>query len=554
MSDPQDVDALIDEAHALYAELNDMLALWSADLDQIERWVATSPAHSADVRMRGGAMVERVMSTADGDCTIEDRASLLTAAAALREIVATADIAAERTWSGPSMGLVPLLPSMVPVLALATAEHGDRYREKLRRFPAAVDELRARLETSVADGRVQTRRNAEATVALIDRMLAADATEDPLAGQAAPTQLDETAAATFRDELVELVRTHTRPALSRLRDTLRDVSIPAGTDDDHPGMVHLPDGEQEYGEILAAYTQPGTTPHEVHATGLAQLQRLEDEWASVGQETFGISDPAEVRRRVAEHPGRQTAEEVHRDATALIELATERAPSWFNRTPTARCEVKLVESGAIAFYRPPSEDGSLPGYCHINVADPTTWAATLAATVAHEGIPGHHYQIALAREDADLHPVHRDVLMSTFPEGWALYSERIADQVGLYPQPIDRLGMLTTDAWRAARMVVDTGLHAFGWTRDRAVTALQVQAGLKRADAEAEVDRFIAWPGQAVSYMNGRLAIEAARDRAQKKLGAQFDIVSFHDVVLSRGIVSLDALDEMVDHWAAGAG
>ena len=495
MTDLQDVDALFDDAHALYIEFNDLFAIWSADLDQIERWISTSPEHSADVRRRGGDMIDRVMAATDGGCTVSDRASLLTAAASLRELVTTADTTAERTMPGPSLGFVPMLPSLVPSLVLVTAEHGERYQEKLRRLPAAIDEFRARLETSVAAGRVQTRRNAETTVAQLDRLLALDAAEDPLAGQAAPTELDDAAAADSRDDLIGLVRDHTRSALVRLRDTLRDVSVPAGADDVHPGMVHLPGGEAEYAEILAAFTQPGTTPEDVHAAGLTQLERLEEEWATIGQEAFGISDPAEVRRRVAAHPGRQTAHEVHRDATAVIELAAERAPEWFNRTPQARCEVKLIESGAIAFYRPSSDDGSRPGYCHLNATDPSTWGATLAATPAHEGVPGHHYQIALKLEDDDLHPLHRDVMLSAFAEGWALYSERIADQMGLYPEPIDRLRMCSTDAWRAVRMVVDTGMHAFGWPRERAVTALQEHAGLKRPDAEAEVDRYCSFPG-----------------------------------------------------------
>ncbi len=551
--DDRDRGSLIDEAHDLYVEFNDVLPLWSADLDQIERWFSTSSEHTADLRARGRAMIDDAVSAAAGDCTIGDRAALLTVAAALRELVATADIGAERTLASPSMGLVPMLPAFVPSLALVTAEHGHRYQEKLRRFPAAVDELRTRLSTAVAAGRVQTRRNAASTIALLDRSLAADAPEDPLAGQAPPSELSGTEAAAFRDTLVDLVTSHTRPALARLRDTLRDVSLPAGADDDHPGLVHLPGGEETYRDVLAAYTQPGTTPDHVHATGLAQLERLEDEWAAVGQEAFGVSDPADVRRRVAELPGRQTAEEVQADAVVVLELAAQRAPDWFKRTPVATCEIKLVESGAKAFYRPPSEDGSTPGYCHLNVGDPTTWGAELAAVVAHEATPGHHYQIALAREDDDLHPVHRDVLMYAFPEGWALYSERIADQMGLYRDAIDRLGMLATDAWRAARMVADTGLHAFGWTRERAVTALQQQAGLKRADAEAEVDRFISFPGQAATYMNGRLAIEAARDRARRQLGDGFDISTFHDVVLSRGTVSLDALGAIVDDWVANA-
>lgn len=545
----QAVDALVDEAYDLYVALDDVTPLWTADLDHIERWVSTSREHTDDVRRRAESMIDRIEQAVRG-ADEGLRVSLLTVAALLRQSAACVDVHAERTFPGP-MGLMPLLHAAVPSYALTTSEHGERYREKLRRFPAAVDELRTRLETSAGAGRVQTSRNARSTVTAIDRLLSTDLSDDPMALQSAPAQLDAEAAAAFRDDLLDLVAGHTRPALARLRDTLREVSIPAGADDDHPGLLHLPGGEQEYAEVLGSYTQPRTSPEQVHQTGLAQLERLEQEWATIGHSAFGISDPAEVRRRVAAVPGPQSAEEVRRDATAVLSLATERAPHWFNRVPRSSCEVKLVRTGAIAYYRPPSEDGSLPGYTHLNVTDLSTWATELAVTTVHEGIPGHHYQMALALEDDSLDRCHRRVYLPAYCEGWALYAERIGERMGLYPDPLDQLGMLVTDALRAARMVIDTGLHAFGWTREQGVKFLEERAGLGRPDAEAEVDRFISEPGQAASYMHGRLAIEAARDRAKQRLGNSFDIRAFHDVVLSHGTVSLDALDGLVDNWIA---
>lgn len=541
---------LVEDGWQLYLELDDTGPLWESDVDQIERWVSSSADHTAAVRERCGAMVTRLEDAAAADgASTTDTVSLLTAAAGLRLLAATADVSVELTMPHPTQGLLSYLHWAVNGYTLRTAEHGERYHEKLRRFPDVVDELVDRLDEAAIEGRAPLRRHSRESVAALDRLLATDVGDDPLVEQAPPSELDEAGAERFRTGVAEIVATHTRPALARLREALADRVAPAGRDDDRPGLVHHPDGEATYAELLAAYTRPGLSADDLHASGREQLARLEREWAEVGRDVLGVDDAAEVRRRVAAIEGPTSAEDVRRRAEAIHARAEEAAPRWFNRVPEAPCVVRTTEHGSLAFYSNPPRDGSGPGTAFFNVSDPTVWGAQLAATVVHEGIPGHHYQLALAQEDVSLHELHRRMFLSAYGEGWALYVERIGDEMGVFEDGIDRLGMLASDALRATRLVVDTGLHAHGWSRQRAIDTMVDRTGLGLVECTAEVDRYIAYPGQATSYMTGRLAIERLRDDAGARLGEDFAITEFHDVVLSSGIVSLDALDVLVEDW-----
>lgn len=548
-----DHDALLDEAWGLYLELDDQLPMWESDLDQLERWVTSSPAATADRRRRAEAMVERLTAAVDG-ATTAARASLLSMAQGLREVAATSDVRAELTMPNADIGLVAYLHWAVNGYALVTPEHGERYHEKLRRFPATVDDLVDRLDEAALAGRAPLRRHSERAVELIDSLLVSDVADDPLLAQAPPTESDDAAAERFRAGVAELVASHTRPALARLRDAHADRLAPAGRDDDHPGLVHRPDGEATYAALLEAYTRPGLTAAAVHEVGREQLARLDEEWSALGREAFGVVDPAEVRRRTAAVAGPATGDEVRRRAEEVHARAEAEAPRWFARVPEAPCEVRTTEHGGLAFYRTPAPDGTRPGTAFFNVADPTVWGAQLAATTVHEGIPGHHYQLALAQETPGLHELHTRLFLAANGEGWALYVERVADEMGLFPEVTDRLGMLASDALRATRLVVDTGLHALGWTRQQAIDTMVGSTGLGVVECTAEVDRYIAMPGQATSYMIGRLAIERLRDDARARLGGRFDVRAFHDTVLSSGIVSLDALELLVDDWVARSG
>jgi uncharacterized protein (DUF885 family) len=339
--------------------------------------------------------------------------------------------------------------------------------------------------------------------------------------------------------------------LVRLRAALDEEIAPVAAGDDRPGIGHRPGGLGDYAALLRASTSTQLTAGAIHELGRQQLSRLDDEYATLGAEHFGEADPAAVRARLRDDPTLRygSAEQIVADAASVVDRATEAASRWFTTMPAAPCRVTPVHGGGMAYYTASSPDGGRPGTCSVNIADPSMWTRfSLEATTFHESVPGHHLQLATAQE-RDLHPVLGELEVDSFGEGWGLYAERLADEMGLSSGPLERLGMLTLDSLRAARLVVDTGLHAMGWTRDKAIEFLVDSTALVRRNAEGEIGRYIANPGQATSYMVGRLEIERIRRTAEARLGDAFDLRDFHDVILGSGMCPLPALARIVTAW-----
>jgi uncharacterized protein (DUF885 family) len=232
-------------------------------------------------------------------------------------------------------------------------------------------------------------------------------------------------------------------------------------------------------------------------------------------------------------------------------------PSLFGRLPKAPCVVKPIpESEApyttIAYYRQPVPDGSQPGEYRINTYEPQTRPRFEAEVLAyHESIPGHHLQVAISQELPDVPAFRRNLIANAFVEGWALYTERLADEVGLYSGELDRLGMLSFDTWRSSRLVVDTGIHAMGWTREQAVAFMLQNTALTEANIRNEVDRYISWPGQALGYKLGQREFLRLRARAKELLGERFMLAEFHDQLLRDGAVPLPILSRQLEAWLA---
>jgi len=316
------------------------------------------------------------------------------------------------------------------------------------------------------------------------------------------------------------------------------------------GLSSLADGEARYASQVLAWTTLPLDPAEVHQLGLDRFEAIQAERRDIAA-GLGFDDPASaIAARTAS--GENTAA----SPEALVQLAEsqvarswEAAPAWFGTLPSANCEVRRVEpfreaDMAWAFYNAPTEDGSRPGQYYINTYELEERAIhQLASVTYHESNPGHHFQIALEQEIAGRPALLRfggGLAGSAFCEGWGLYSERLADEMGLYVDEWERLGMLDNQAHRAARLITDTGIHALGWSRDDAVTTLR-QSGLPQTDAEIEADRYVAIPAQALSYMIGMIEIEQARARAATREGASFVLRDFHDRVLALGQIPLPA-------------
>jgi uncharacterized protein (DUF885 family) len=345
-----------------------------------------------------------------------------------------------------------------------------------------------------------------------------------------------------------------RTAVAGFRDVL--TSIEDGRGDDQPGICWLPDGERNYANLARNYTTTSRTPDELHRLGLDLIASLREEYAEIGSRLWGTSDVQEIFHRLRTELLWDNEAEMVASAEEAIARAEAEAPKWFGRMPRVGCQVRPVDeaeraTSPIAFYQPAPLDGSRPGTYWLNPLGATERSRTLSEVTAfHEAVPGHHYQLSIAAE-TDMHNMRRFAFIEAYLEGWGLYTERLADEMGLYSSDEQRLGMLGLDAMRAGRLVVDTGIHAFGWTRQQAVDYLRENTVMPEPEINSEIDRYIETPGQALAYMVGRLEIQRVRAEAEAKMGERFDVRAFHDLVVGSGAVPLPTLEHIVTEWAA---
>ncbi|WP_086667709.1 DUF885 domain-containing protein [Lentzea kentuckyensis] len=346
-----------------------------------------------------------------------------------------------------------------------------------------------------------------------------------------------------------------RTAIAGYRDVLASTE---GRSDDRPGICWLPEGEQNYANLVRNYTTTSYTPDALHRLGLDLIAGLREEYAEIGARVWGTSDVPEIFHRLRTELLWANEDEMVEHAVEAIARAEAEAPNWFGRMPKVGCQVRPVDeaerqTAAIAFYQPALLDGSRPGTYWLNPLGATERSRTLSEVTAfHEAVPGHHYQLTVAAE-TDMHNMRRFAFIEAYLEGWGLYTERLAEEMGLYSSDEQRFGMLSLDAMRAGRLVVDTGLHAFGWTRQQAVDYLRENTVMTEPEINSEVDRYIEVPGQALAYMVGRLEIQRVRAEAAARLGDRFDVREFHDLVIGLGPVPLSVLDQQVTAWTAAS-
>jgi uncharacterized protein (DUF885 family) len=546
-----DVEALADEYWSYYRSSAQLWNIDRGDVDEIEHWEDLSPSGIASRFEQLATFVARaeVMSSAE----LNDRDRGLLAAIEFSAMATTATLPYERDLAlvaGP-FSFATFLAVLIPGYSLVTPEHGRGYVAKLRSMPAFIDGWIDGLRDGAASGRVATRRGISAAIDAIDALLSRDPVDDSLGSQDPPSQMSVAEVAAWRAEVATAINVEARPAIARLRTALRDDLLPIARTDERAGVCYLPGGDEAYAKLLWASTSTDLTPEDVHQLGLQQLASLDDEYRLLGASAVGVEDPAQLREQLRTDPSLRyaTAAEIVADARASVARAEAEVPQWFTRLPKARCNAVSVSSGPMAYYTGPSPDGNRGGTLFCNTADPATWTRyQLEVGTFHEAVPGHHLQLALAQESG-LHPVVGELEVTSYSEGWGLYAERLADEMGLYSSSLQRIGMLTLDSLRAARLVVDTGIHAMGWTRAMAIEFLLDNTASERRNAESEIDRYIATPGQATSYMIGRLEIQRLRRHAEQRLGTRFSVKDFHDVVLANGMTPLRQLARNVDAW-----
>jgi uncharacterized protein (DUF885 family) len=522
-----------------------------------------SPAGRAAARRRFADLLDRVTGPGTADTGDPEMITVL----ALRESLA-ADIAAIDAglgnWNVDPLDGVPADLLQVPdYQQVTTPADGRRMVRRWQAMAEYTDRHVANLRRSLSEGRVACRAPAERTVSILEGLLAAPDEAWPLLAPLA--RVDDLPGWSTADrqrvatDLRAAVATGIRPAFTRLHGVLVDEVLPRSRPADQPGLGHVPGGAAAYRAFIRIHTSLDLEPEALHRIGLDEIARLDGELAAIAGRTIGATDLSDALARLRGDPALYftTREEVFETAAACLARATAAIPAWFGRLPRASCEVVRMGSheeqhSTIAYYRQPAVDGARPGQYFLNTALPGTRPRYEAEALAyHEAVPGHHLQIAIGQELPDLPQFRRHLGTTAFFEGWGLYVERLADEMGLYSGDLDRIGVLSFDAWRAARLVVDTGMHALGWTRREAIEFMLAHTALASNNIANEVDRYIVLPGQALAYKTGQLELLRLRREARARLGAAFDIRDFHDTVLGGGALPLEILRATVDSWTA---
>jgi uncharacterized protein (DUF885 family) len=448
-------------------------------------------------------------------------------------------------------GLQISLPIIAQLQPIGTPELRTAALARWRQMPRFIDTEITNLREGLRLGYTLPQANARSVLEQLDAILAFSPPESPFA---AIVQRDT--APDFRTAVIRVVAEEISPALRRYRDFLAADYIPHARQT--TAIAALPHGDDCYRARVRSYTTADLSAQAIHRLGREEMGRIEVQMRTIAERSFGTSDVPALVTRLRDDPQYRfkSREEIIRTAEQAIGRARAAMPRWFGRLPRGDlildpCKPYEEKKGCPNSYVPGTPDGKRPGRWRINAGDPTSQPrASLEGTAFHEGIPGHHLQITLGQEHTGVHPLVRYSFFSGFGEGWALYAERLADEMGLYSSDLERLGDLGGgQALRAARLVVDPGLHVLGWSRSRAIEYMVAHVPESRDYIESEVDRYIADPGQATAYMIGRLEIERLRHEAEDRLGSQFDLPEFHDRVLESGAVPLPLLRSHIESW-----
>jgi uncharacterized protein (DUF885 family) len=441
---------------------------------------------------------------------------------------------------------------LVTIQPVATDEARQDALARWAALPTAIDVEIANLREGMKLGYTAPKLNVRIVIDQA-RSLASSSIKDSPFGS--PVARDKNPA--FQKAFAALVTGQINPAIARYADFLEHEYLPAARE--ATAVSANPDGAACYDASVMYHSSVPKTAKEVHALGLQQIDAITAEMKAIGVRSFHSSDVAAVLQQLRTDPKYRFKNRAEKLAYSQAALARAKLaiPSRFGLLPKADVVIRpypaFREKNAPNEYNSAAEDGSRPAVFLISAYQAEKQSRVEdESTAFHETIPGHHLQGAIALERKDIHPIGRYIFNSGYAEGWALYAERLADEMNLFSSDVDRMGLLSSQALRAARLVVDSGLHTLGWTRQQAIQYMLAHTAESEHDVTSEVDRYIIYPGQATSYMLGMLEIRAARDQAQQVMGSRFDIKAFHDRVLEDGGVPLTFLRAKIAAWAQG--
>ena len=469
-----------------------------------------------------------------------------------------------KRWEMPvnQMGGLHLeLPDMVVLTPFNTVADYDNYLARLHQIPHAFDQVTANMRQGLRDGLMPPRYLLEKVAAEADDVASKTGENSPFAKPVKefPSSVHSPEQKRLRDAVLAAIADRIVPSYQGFATFVRTEYAPHGGTD--PGVWSLPDGAARYRFNIRRITTTDMTPEEIHALGLKQIDEIEAEMIAVAhklgfKDLASLNDHIKNERRFYATSGQQVLDlytNYARDMEAEL-------PKLFGHLPKSKLTVIPMEASRSknavpADYSDGTPDGSRPGHINVNEWDPEhRLVLNIEAIAYHEGIPGHHLQLSLAQEMQSLPEFRRHAGYTAFVEGWALYAERLGKEVGRYQDPYSDYGRLENEMWRAIRLVIDTGVHDKHWSRDQMVAYFHRYTAMDEPNIQSEVDRYIAWPGQALAYKLGQLEIIKLREAARQKLGDKFDIRAFHDEVLGNGALPLDVLHSEVNSWINSQG
>jgi uncharacterized protein (DUF885 family) len=440
-------------------------------------------------------------------------------------------------------------------------ESADMLLKRLELYKRLFTQIAAVQRLGLENNRVATERNLLRTIDQLENYLSSAIDKDPLLLVNFSPEISESQISEWKEKAKKIIETNVRPTVLTYMEQLKLEHLPNGRSDDQSGIMWIDGGEETYLRALRKYTgHKDITVKDVHQIGLSEIDRLKKEFFKIGEGVFpGVTTPEEVLHKMQTDSSMryESKEQMLQLAVDTIERAYKPLGEWFTVFPKSPCKVLPVPAASEqhappAYYYPPLPDGSRDGTYFLNTYKAETKSIFEAESVAfHEAIPGHHLDRTIAIELQDVPDFQRYVASTAFVEGWGLYSEQLANEMGLYSNDVQQLGRLGNDAWRACRLVLDTGMHGMGWSRDKAIKFFKANSPIEEINSEIETDRYIAWPGQACSYKMGQLKIEELRRKAENELGDKFDIRYFHDEVLCDGGITLPILENKIDAFIA---
>lgn len=551
----EDLRALADEYWEYVLRTNPTDAHMLGDYRYIDRFEDVGrEAEDADIAVKR-SFARRARLFDISELSSSDRTTVETLIYEAESDAAVSEMRQSEFGVDPIFGPQVTVQVVIPQMSVETAEHAEGMLDKYISFARSLDQSTERLREGLACGRVNARFAVDRTVGQVDTLLASPIDESPFLQAQMPEAHSAEDTARWRERATAIVTDFVHPAFQRYRDVIKDEVGPVARSDDEAGLFGLSDGDLVYSRLLDRFTTLSMQAGEIHQIGLQQIDNLAGEYLEIAGPVLGSTSLEEMFAILRDDPElhHTTGEGVIAAAEAAFAKAKAEMGDWFGRLPKSDCFVQEVKSGPVAFYFPPADDGSREGTFFMNTEDPTSWGTfEIEATSFHEGIPGHHLQIAIAQELGESIPAfQRHAFISAYGEGWGLYTERLADEMGLYGSELDRIGMLMADSMRACRLVVDTGMHSLGWSRQAGIDYMAANSPMAMNAIVEEIDRYLSMPGQAVSYMIGRIEIQRMRTEAETAMGDRFDIKGFHDAVLGSGLVTLPALDRIIKEWSA---